>query len=81
VTVRVARDHASSPAILTRPGLAEARRQAIRDLLDDLLPQRRDRQYERARKPPRNTFPARKRDQARQPGKVTYKITVTRRAS
>jgi hypothetical protein len=37
VTVRVARDHASSPALLTQPGRAQARRQAIRDLLDDLI--------------------------------------------
>ena len=81
VTVRVARDHASSPALLTRPGLAEARWQAIRDLLDDLLPRRRDRQCERARKPPRNTFPAKKRDQARQPSKVTYTIKTSRKTS
>ena len=79
VTVRVARDHASSPALLTQPGLAEARRQAIRDLLDDLLPRRRDRQRERVKKPPRNTFPSKKRDQARQPGKVTYKIKISRK--
>jgi hypothetical protein len=81
VTVRVARDHASSPALLTQLGLAEARRQAIRDLLDDLLPRRRDRQCERVKKPPRNTFPAKKRDQPRQPGKVTYKIKISRKAS
>jgi hypothetical protein len=77
VTVRVARDHASSPAILTQPALAQARRQAIRDLLDDLLPTRRDRQCERAKNPPRNTFKTRKRDQARQPAKVTYNIKIS----
>jgi hypothetical protein len=79
VTVRVARDHASSPALLTQPGPAEARRHAIRDLLGDLLPRRRDRQCERVKKPPGNTFPSKKRDQARQPSTVTYKIEITRK--
>lgn len=79
MTARDARDHASSRALLTQPGLAEARRQAIRDLLDDLLPGRRDRQRERVKKPPRNSFPAKKRDQPRQPGKVTYKIKIGRK--
>jgi hypothetical protein len=79
VTVRVARDHASSPALLTQPGLAETRSHAIRDLLDDLLPRRRDRQCERVKKAPRNTFPSKKRDQARQPSTVTYKIKISRK--
>ena len=79
VTVRIARDHASSPATLAQPDPAQARRQAIRDLLDDLLPKRRDRQCERVKKPPRNTFPSKKRDQARQPSKVTYKIKISRK--
>lgn len=76
VTVRVARDHASA----ARPGLSPARQQAIRDILGDLLPRRRNRQCERARKPPKNTFPAKKRDQACPAGRVKYKITVTRKA-
>ena len=80
VTVRIARDHASSQASLTAPGLSRARSQAIRDILDDLLPPRRDRQCQRVKKPPKNTFPARKRGQARPPGNVTFKITVTRKA-
>jgi hypothetical protein len=78
VTVRIARDHAS----VTTPGLSWARSQAIRDILDDLLPrQRRNRQCERVKKPPKNTFPAKKRDQAHPPEKVTYKIKVTRKAT
>ena len=80
MTVRVARDHASSPVNSARADHAEARRQAIRDLLDDLLPRRRDRQCQRVKKPPRNTFPAKKRDHARQPSKVTYKIKISRKA-
>jgi hypothetical protein len=81
VTVRIARDHASSPASHTPPGLARARRQAIGDLLDDLLPKRRDRQCDRVKKPPRNTFPAKKRNQPNQPSKVSYKITVSRKVA
>ena len=80
VTVRVARDHASSPVNSARADHAEARCQAIRDLLDDLLPRRRDRQCQRVKKPPRNTFPSKKRDQPRQPSKVTYKIKISRKS-
>jgi len=80
VTIRVARDHASSPAGISPPGLARARRQAIRDLLDDPLPRRRDRQCERVKKPPKNTFPSKKPGHTRPPGRVTYKIKVKRMA-
>jgi len=79
VTVRIARDHASSPTILTSASLARARRQAINDLLADLLPKRRARQCDRVKKPPKNTFETKKRDQARRPNKVTYKIKVIRK--
>jgi hypothetical protein len=58
VTVRVARDHAASHAIITPRSLDLARRQAIGDLLGDILPRRRDRQYERVRKQPKNNFPS-----------------------
>jgi hypothetical protein len=78
VTVRVARDHAASPAASIPPSLDLARRQAIRDLLEDPLPRRRNRQYERAKKPPKNTFPTRKRDQARPPSRVAYTIKIKR---
>jgi hypothetical protein len=49
VTVRIARDHAPgvSPA-----DPSQARRNAIQDILDDLLLERRDRQCERVKKPP-----------------------------
>ena len=77
VTVRIARDHASS----STPGFSQARGQAIRDILGDLLPARRDRQCKRVKKPPKNTFPSKHRDEARPPGKVKYKITVTRKGS
>jgi hypothetical protein len=81
VTVRIARDHAASNAIITPRSLNLARRQAIGDLLGDILPRRRDRHYERVRKQPKNNFPALKRGQERQPSRVTYKIKVNRKPS
>jgi Insertion element 4 transposase N-terminal/Transposase DDE domain len=75
VTVRIARDHASS----STPGFSQARGQAIRDILGDLLPARRDRQCERVKKPPKNTFPSKNHAHARPPGNLKYKITVTRK--
>jgi hypothetical protein len=36
---------------------------------------------QRVKKPPKNTFPAKKRDQARPSEKVRYKIKVTRMAA
>jgi hypothetical protein len=81
VTVRVARDHAASHAIITPRSLDLARRQAIGDLLSALLPRRRDRQYERVRKQPKNNFPAMKQGQQRLPSRVTYKIKVSPKAS
>ena len=81
MTVRVARDHAASHAIITPRTLGLARRQAISDLLGDILPRRRNRQYERVRKQPKNNFPAIKRGQERPPSRVTYKIKVSRKAA
>ena len=80
VTIRIARDHAASPASALAPGvLAQMRGQAIRDILADLLPPRRDRACERKKKPPKNTFPARKPG-PRPPAKVSYTINLTRAA-
>lgn len=78
MTVRIARDHASNQLGVATPGCSQARSQAIKDILDDLLPPRRDRQCERVKKPPKNTFPVKKRDAPHRPGKVKYKITITR---
>jgi hypothetical protein len=60
VTVRIARDHASS----STPVFSHVHGQAIRDILGDLLPARRDQQCRRVKKPPKNTFPSKNRDQA-----------------
>ena len=81
MTIRIARDHAASHAILTPRSLDLARRQAISDLLCDILPRRRDRHYERIRKQPKNNFPAMKRGQQRRPSRVTYKINVSQKPS
>jgi hypothetical protein len=81
VTIRIARDHASNHVSITAPGFSRARSQAIQDILDDLLPRQRNRQCQRVKKPPKNTFPARKHGQARPPGNVTYKITITRQTT
>ena len=80
VTVRVARDHAASHAIITPRSLELARRQAISDLLGDILPRRRDRHYERVRKQPKNNFPPMKRGQERPLSRVTYKINISWKA-
>ncbi len=77
VTIRVARDHAASQAGITTLALARAR--AIDDIVGDLLPRRRNRQCERVKKPPKNTFPSKKRDQPQLPQKVKYKIKITRK--
>jgi hypothetical protein len=81
VTVRIARDHASNQPAITTRSLSQARSHAIRDILDDLLPRRRSRQCERVKKPPKNTFPSKKRDDTRLPDKVKYKIKVTHKGS
>jgi hypothetical protein len=74
VTVRVARDHAAAAQ-----AAGQARHHAIRDILADLLPGRRDGQCERVKKPPRNTFPVKKRGQTPPATKATYVITITRK--
>jgi hypothetical protein len=80
VTIRIARDHARTQQhTLTPQGLARARQHAITDMLADLLPPRRDRHYDRVKKRPRNSYPARKNDEPRPPAKVTYRIQVTRK--
>jgi hypothetical protein len=75
-TIRIARDHASSQTQATPLNLTRAHRQAITDLIADPLPPRRNRRYQRARKPAKNTFPATKQDHPRPPSQVSYTITI-----
>ena len=76
VTLRVARDHAAAapPA-----GQGHSRRHAVTDILADLLPARRDRQSERVKKPPRNTFAVKKRGETPPATRATYTITITKK--
>ena len=77
VTVRLARDQAGIPAAITPAALQGACQQAIADLLDERLPARRSRTYERVKRPPKNTYPRRKHDHIRPPSKVSYALTIT----
>jgi hypothetical protein len=79
VTIRTARDHASSPMMtLARTSLEQARQEAVSDLLADRLPPRRHRRYDRVKKPPKNTFETKKRDQPRSSSTAAYKIKIER---
>jgi hypothetical protein len=75
VTVRIARDHAAIPLA----GHRQARHHAITDIIADLLPARRDRQCQRVKKPPRNTFTAKKRGETPPGTKAAYTITITKK--
>ena len=75
ITVRVTRD------TITAGHLSQnARVLAIAAISSDLNPPRRARITQRVKKPPRNTFTAKRRDQTRPPTHTTHKIKI-RRAS
>lgn len=80
VTVRVARTEVTNQAAATPATLDRARALAIGDLLADLLPPRRARQYERIRKAPKSNYTIKKHDHTRIASHVTYAIKVTRKA-
>ena len=77
VTVRLARDQVGQQAADTPAALHKALQQTITDLLEDLLPPRRPRCYERKKRPAKNTYPSRKIDQPRPPSRVSYTLTIT----
>jgi hypothetical protein len=77
VTLRLTRDQVGNQAAATPAALHEALEQTITDLLDELLPPRRSRSYERKKRPVKNTFPFRKLGQPRPPSHVTYTLTIT----
>jgi len=56
--------------------LGRSLRETVRDLLEDLLPARRDRQCARVKKPAKNTFEVKKRDQPRTDSNVQYTLKV-----
>jgi hypothetical protein len=77
LTLRLARDQVISQAARTPATLSQRVQQTIADLLDDLLPPRRARCYERKKRPPKNTFPARRPSQPRPPSRTTFTLTIT----
>jgi hypothetical protein len=79
VTVRVARTEVTNQASATPAILDQARARAVGDLLADLLPARRARQYERIRKAPKSNYTIKKHDHARVASHVKYKIKVIRK--
>jgi hypothetical protein len=77
VTLRLARDQVVSQAAITPAALHDAVRQTIADLLDERLPPRRARSYERKKRPIKNTFSFRKLGQPRPPSRLSYTLTIT----
>jgi hypothetical protein len=77
VTLRLARDQVASQAAATPTALHDAVEHTITDLLDELLPPRRSRTYERKKRPVKNTFSFRKLGQPRPPSRLGYTLTVT----
>jgi hypothetical protein len=65
VTFRTACDYAI-------PGFFRVRSQAIRDVLDDLLPERQDRECQRAKEPPKNTFRPNASGRVRHQGRIQH---------
>lgn len=77
ITVRLARDQATSQAAATAARLRRACEQTITALLQDRLPARRARRYERIRWPATSPYNSRRHDQARGASKVSYALTIT----
>ncbi|WP_083421447.1 transposase [Jiangella alkaliphila] len=75
ITIRVTRDTITAGRLDQNTRVL-----AIAAISSDLNPPRRARVTQRVKKPPRNTFKAKRRDQTRPPSHATHKIKV-RRAS
>jgi hypothetical protein len=75
VTVQLARLKVASQAAADPTALGTARREVVAELLTALLP---NRQCQRIKKPPKNLFEVRKRDQPRTPSNVHYTLRVTK---
>jgi hypothetical protein len=76
-TVQLARLKTAGQTAANPQVLRAARAEVVQELLNDLLPQRRHRRCQRLKKPPRNTFEAKRRDQPRPPSRVSYSLNVT----
>ena len=77
LTLRLARDQVARQAAATPAALHDAVKQTIADLLDERLPVRRCRSYERKKRPVKNTFSYRKVGQPRPFSRLSYTLTVT----
>src|SRR3954469_6002925 len=77
VTLRLARDQVLSQPAATPSALHDAVQQTLADLLDARLPPRRARNYERKKRPIKNTFSFRKLGQPRPPSRPSYTFTIT----
>jgi hypothetical protein len=78
VTVQLVRLSTTDQAAADTATLSTASRQVTEDLLDALLPPRRDRRCERVKKPSKNTFETKKRDRPRTDSNVSYRLAVAR---
>jgi hypothetical protein len=78
VTVQLARLAVPRQMAVEDSALWMSLREIVRDLLEDLLPERRERQCERVKKPAKNTFEVKKRDQPRTASNVDYILKVAR---
>ncbi len=79
--MQLARLKVASQAATDATTLDAARREVVTEILAALLPTRRNRQCQRIKKPIKNTFEVRKRDQPRTPSNVHYALRVTRHAT
>src|SRR3954463_10235302 len=77
VTLRLARDQVIRQAAATPVTLHDSVQQTLTDLLDERLPPRRSRSYERKKRPIKNTFSFRKLDQSRPPSRLGHTLTIT----
>ena len=78
VTVHLARLSVTDQVADDPATLAAAHRRFVADLLDALLPPRRDRRRERVKKPSKNTFETKERDRPRIDDKISYYLKVVR---
>src|SRR4051812_42229828 len=79
IPVRLARDQACNQAGADPCTLAAALEQTIPDLITETLSARRNRFYERIKRPAKNTFPTKEPDHLRACSRVDYTLTVTKK--
>jgi hypothetical protein len=78
VTLRAARAQLTDQTTHSPTARQQARRDTIEELLTERLNPRRARHYPRQRRPPKNKYDTKRRDQPRPTGRTTYTITITR---